>query len=150
MFWRCVFSYPCLDSRVVSVWSMVGILCSLAVLVQVAFLIRVFLVTRQVWWHYLLMLIPVGVIIYSFVLASNAMHPYEAQLLLGLPLHWSPFFLKAFEALSWNALQACRLQTLLAVLVYAPLLLVHRRGQTPAWVLARDYRKPLRVIVVPE
>jgi hypothetical protein len=59
------------------IWPLILALCSLALFVEAALLVHVLVSTRQAFWRYLPLVIPLAVSAWSFAVTWNTLNLYE-------------------------------------------------------------------------
>jgi len=128
----------------VPAWSVILALCAFVLFVKVSLLVRALIVTRQAAWKYLLVLLPLIVSVWSFIVATNLLQVYSDTLHSFVPgLHFSLLLFYYLKATMLQAANDSIIQVLVTLLVFRFTLFIERRAiprveRTPAWVLARE------------
>jgi hypothetical protein len=126
------------------VWPVILALCAFVLFVKASLLMRALIVTRQAAWKYLLVLLPLIVSAWSFVVATNSLYVYSDTLRSFVSdIHFGPSLYYYLKATMLQAANESIIQLLVILLVFWFTLFIERRAiprleRTPAWVLARE------------
>ncbi len=123
-------------------WPFILTVCAFVLFMKAMLSLRALIIMRQAWWKYLLVLLPLGVSAWSFVVATHSLDMYW-NLLQILPPHGSPYTFDYFWVTVLQAVNASLTQILITLLTLWLTLFLERRAiprveRTPAWVLARE------------
>jgi ABC-type transport system involved in cytochrome c biogenesis permease component len=129
-----------MDFNNIYIWPLILALCSLALFIEAALLVHVLVSTRQAFWRYLLVVIPLAVSALSFAVAWNTLNLYE-----NLPpsgLHLDPTLYHMIKAMLSQAISASQVQAGITVAVFIAMQFVERKmlpraDQPPVWTLTR-------------
>jgi hypothetical protein len=124
-------------------WSVVVSVCSFALFVEVASLVRVIILTRPALWRYLFAAIPLAVSILSFIVAWNALNVDEYVAATFSHGFLAPGLAQTLREMVAQTISACQIQAGITVAVFIMILFAERRAfprgnRPPAWVLARE------------
>ncbi|QBD79273.1 hypothetical protein EPA93_26120 [Ktedonosporobacter rubrisoli] len=131
-----------LDTNILPGSSVIGIFCSFIALVEVVMVLRVLLLTRRSWWHFLALLLPLALIVSSFTMATSSVQEY-------ILLQASAAAYSNLREIYGQAIAMCWLQIWSAVTVYILLWFAEKKvlpqvPQRPAWVIQRTRRDLMR------
>ncbi len=121
------------------IWPLILALCSLALFVEAAMLVHVLVSTRQAFWRYLLVVIPLAVSAWSFAVTWNTLNLYEN---LSNLTHLTPTLYHMIKAMLSQAISASQVQAGITVAVFIAMQFVERKmlpraDQPPVWTLTR-------------
>ena len=129
-----------MDFNNIYIWPLILVLCSLALFVEVALLVHVLVSTRQAFWRYLLVVIPLAVSALSFAVAWNTLNLYEN---LSNLTHLDPTLYHMIKAMLSQAISASQIQAGITVAIFIAMQFVERKmlpraDQPPVWTLTRE------------
>jgi hypothetical protein len=105
-------------------WSLTLTMCALALLVEAAGLVRGFFVERQAFWKCSLILLPLAVSIWSFVVAISAV---SVNIRFPRGIHMSPMAYHSIQMAMAGAIIVCLLQVGKVVAVFVLMLFLERK-----------------------
>jgi hypothetical protein len=122
------------------IWPLILALCSLALFVEAALLVHVLVSTRQAFWRYLLVVIPLAVSAWSFAVTWNTLNLYEN---LSNLTHLTPTLYRMIKAMLFQAISASQVQAGITVAIFIAMQFVERKtlpraDQPPVWTLTRE------------
>ena len=131
-----------MDFNNIYIWPLILALCSLVLFVEAALLVHMLVCTRQAFWRYLLVVIPLAVSAWSFVVAWNTLNLYE-NLSNLTHLHLDPVLYRMIKAMVSQAISTSQVQAGITMAVFILMLFVERKllpraDQPPVWTLARE------------
>jgi hypothetical protein len=122
-------------------WSLTLTMCALALLVEAAGLVRGFFVERQAIWKCSLILLPLAVSIWSFVVAMSAV---SVNIRFPRGIHMSPMAYHAIQMAMSGAITVCQLQVGIVVAVFVLMLFLERKLHLRyAYPFLRQARRPI-------
>ncbi len=129
-----------MDPNNIYIWPLILALCSLALFVEAALLVHVLVSTRQAFWRYLLVVIPLAVSAWSFAVTWNTLNLYEN---LSNLTHLTPTLYHMIKAMLSQAISASQVQAGITVAVFIAMQFVERKmlphaDQPPVWTLTRE------------
>jgi hypothetical protein len=124
------------------IWPLILALCSLALFVEAALLVHVLVSTRQAFWRYLLVVIPLAVSAWSFAVTWNTLNLYE-NLSNLTSSHLTLTLYRMIKAMPSQAISASQVQAGITVAVFIAMQFVERKmlpraDQPPVWTLTRE------------